>query len=283
MVIDIIIPVYNAAKTLPRCLDSVRAQTYDLWRAILVDDASDDGSIEILRAYAKLDSRFVLLQQPKNQGAAAARNRALQQLSGEYVAFLDADDWWEADMLASLYHEAVRCNADIVQCRYQYDYPSGKSYVPAGVFGKSCVLEKENFKKIYIRMMTGINMNHVCMKLIRRSLLDGVVFDSSLATGEDLDFCMKLFKRASNYVFLPQILYHYYRGGGGLTGKGLSKKQKWVANQSIVRRMLLNLRDWGIETPKYRILSRMRPYFIAISKLLRIGRERLFLRKEGAK
>lgn len=101
--IDIIIPVYNNQDVVERCLKSLIAQTFSSWRALIVDDASTDGSAAIVKKYAAKDSRFIYLRNEKNLGVARTRNRALSMLRSEYAAFLDADDVWEKEMLAALY------------------------------------------------------------------------------------------------------------------------------------------------------------------------------------
>lgn len=97
--ISIIIPIYNTAAYLAQCLDSLTSQTFGDWEAILVDDASTDNSLQIAQQYTAVDSRFKLICQSTNLGQAAARNRGLQAAQGEYIAFLDADDWWDNDYL----------------------------------------------------------------------------------------------------------------------------------------------------------------------------------------
>lgn len=100
--IQIIIPVYNAEKYLRRCLESVKNQTFGDWQAIVVDDASADDSKNIIEEYTFLDERFIYIRQETNKGASASRNVALEMVNAEYVAFLDADDYWERDMLESM-------------------------------------------------------------------------------------------------------------------------------------------------------------------------------------
>ena len=90
--ISVIIPVYNAEKFLSRCLDSVINQTHENLEIICVNDESTDGSLEILQEYAAKDSR-VIIENQKNQGAPVARNRGIEIATGEYIHFVDADDW----------------------------------------------------------------------------------------------------------------------------------------------------------------------------------------------
>ncbi|MBE9610658.1 glycosyltransferase family 2 protein [Chitinilyticum piscinae] len=106
MKVSIIMPAYNAAGTIRASIDSVRAQTHTDWELLVVDDASNDGTADLVRGYQ--DERIVLLPSAYNQGVAQSRNRALQQASGDAIAFLDADDLWFPDKLAF----QLRCMQD---------------------------------------------------------------------------------------------------------------------------------------------------------------------------
>ncbi len=274
--VQIIIPVYNGEKTLKRCLDSVKKQTFTDWQAIIVDDASVDKSTEIIEGFAAEDDRFVLIKQDKNAGVSNARNKALTAVSGsKYIAFLDCDDYWESDMLEVMYAKATKNNCDVVQCRFIYDFENGHQVLPAGAFRKECLLTGKALRKVYRRMMTGINMNHVCMKLIRTELVHGMEFDTNLKTAEDLVFCIELFKKVKRYIFVPIPMYHYSRSSSSITGSSLSAKQKLDANKYAAKVMKNALSVWGIDTVGYRMLVNIRAYIIIVSKVFRILREKI--------
>ena len=93
MIITIVIPVYNTEKYLDQCIESVRVQTYQEWEIIAIDDGSTDASLEILKKYRDLDSRIIIHEQ-SNQGAGPARNYGIKNAQGDYIAFLDSDDYW---------------------------------------------------------------------------------------------------------------------------------------------------------------------------------------------
>lgn len=111
--VSVIVPVYNAEKHLRQCLDSIISQTMREIEIICIDDGSSDGSVKILEEYSLKDSRINLIRQ-KNSGAGAARNRGLEAATGEYLSFLDSDDFFEPDMLAAAYKKAKEENSDIV-------------------------------------------------------------------------------------------------------------------------------------------------------------------------
>lgn len=125
--ISIIIPVYNVEKFLPKSLNSVICQTFKDIEIICIDDCSTDSSLHILEKYAQQDCRFKIIKQPTNKGQGVARNKALDLSTGEYIMFLDPDDWLEIDACEILYNEISKCNDDI--CFFNY---------------KSCTISKEN-------------------------------------------------------------------------------------------------------------------------------------------
>ncbi len=117
--ISIIIPVYNVEKYLGRCLDSVLAQKYQNFEAICINDGSTDNSLKILEEYAKKDSRIKIFSQ-KNQGLSVTRNNGLQKASGDYICFVDSDDYIEPNFLSDLYDAIKANNADIIATNIKY-------------------------------------------------------------------------------------------------------------------------------------------------------------------
>lgn len=99
--VSVIVPVYNAEKFIREAMDSVRAQTYENWELLLVEDGSNDGSVDVITGYIAetQETRIRLIRQPSNQGAARARNRGVREAAGRYIAYLDADDLWMPEKL----------------------------------------------------------------------------------------------------------------------------------------------------------------------------------------
>lgn len=123
--ISIVIPVYNAARTLPRCLDSILAQTMTDYEVICVNDGSTDESLDILKSYASQDPRFTVITQPNSYGG-AARNTGMDKATGEYLLFLDADDFFDERLLELTYGKALETDAQIVMFgARQYDETTG--------------------------------------------------------------------------------------------------------------------------------------------------------------
>lgn len=145
--VSVVIPVYNIEQHLRQCLDSVAAQTLEDLEVICVDDGSTDGSGEILAEYAGRDSRFQIVTQ-ENAGPGAARNAGLHRAGGEFLIFLDSDDWYEPDFLERMVCRAEEAGADVVVCRaVEFDTGTGRElpsewmlkerYLPGELFGPS--------------------------------------------------------------------------------------------------------------------------------------------------
>ncbi|MBP5615442.1 MAG: glycosyltransferase, partial [Alphaproteobacteria bacterium] len=126
--VSVIVPVYNTEKYLPKCLDSLIAQTLKDIEIICINDASTDGSLKILQEYALRDNRIKIIDFKQNKGAGAARNTGIDTATGEYIGFVDSDDFVDLDFYEKLYNKAVEQNADAVKGNiYDVDAISGKT------------------------------------------------------------------------------------------------------------------------------------------------------------
>lgn len=126
--ISIIVPIYNAENHLEKCIKSILTQTVEDLELILVDDGSKDNSLSICKAYANKDSRIKVIHQ-KNAGVSAARNHGIEVAEGDFIGFVDSDDWIDAHMYEILLEEAKKTNADVVMCDATTVYDSGKTQV----------------------------------------------------------------------------------------------------------------------------------------------------------
>lgn len=125
--VSIILPIYNVEKYLNKCLDSLVNQTLTDLEFICINDGSEDKSLEILEEYAKKDNRFVIVSQ-ENQGQGAARNKGLEIANGEYIVFVDPDDWIKTNMLEELYETFKRTMTEVIEFNYiEYNDYSGKT------------------------------------------------------------------------------------------------------------------------------------------------------------
>lgn len=191
--ISIVIPIYNTVRYLRKCLSSVCEQTYRNLEIIGVDDGSTDGSREILQEFADGDSRVIAIYK-ENGGESSARNAGLQCCTGDYIGFMDCDDWIERDMYELLLKCAEQSSVDVVACGYSLDtdtisIPAKNIYqVTNKPFNRHQLLEYVYRRDVY-RAFTG----YIWCKLYRRQVLqndDGrwLQFDESLPLGGDIAF-----------------------------------------------------------------------------------------------
>ena len=208
--ISFIVPIYNMERLLPRALRSLRAQTLTDFEAILINDGSKDGSAALCAQAAAEDARFRFIDQP-NGGVAAARNAGLDAARGEYIFFLDPDDWVESDAAEVLYHTARNANADCVQFGMFYDVcdENGKLlHSETDYCTFSGVYRGEPFKEHFDEMASSYL---IINKLFRRAFLEQhhLRFPCH-QLGEDGLFFVAFYRRDPGcLVVLEKPLYHY--------------------------------------------------------------------------
>ena len=204
--ISVIIPVYNVAPYLSRCLDSVCQQTYQNLEIILVDDGSTDNSLEICNQYAAKDKRITVIHQ-ENGGVSAARNAGLKKATGGLISFVDADDWLELQsyqFLATLY---INTNADLSAAQKQLAYPGQIS--PNGSSA-----QPENIQELTLEdFLTWAADNKdffLWNKLFRRSIIT-TPFCEGQTLAEDWDFVFNTAQNAHKIISTAFVFYNYYQ------------------------------------------------------------------------
>src|SRR5690606_9614369 len=205
--VSIIIPIYNAEKSLDRSLDSLNNQTYDTLELIFINDASSDTSPVIIKDFIEgnRDKNFEIkvINHEQNKGVAAARNTGLDVAIGEYVYFLDADDWIEPDAIELMVKEAMSTDADIVGFNWWLSYKKNERNMKQPVFLNSILAIEW--------MMIGKMRWNLWLFLVKRDLYDvnSIRFIPGMDMGEDMAVMIKLFIYADKVTYLDKALYHY--------------------------------------------------------------------------
>lgn len=211
--ISVIIPAYNIAEYLPRCLDSVLGQTYSNLEVIVVSDGSTDGTNDIIKSYAEKDKRVVPVFK-ENSGVSDTRNRGLDIAKGDYIGFVDGDDYIESNMYEILIKNALEYDADISHCGYEMIFPSHIDYY----FNTKELRVQDNNRG----MLDLINADKIepgmWNKLYRKSVLKDVRLDKKIKFNEDTLFNLEAFKNSSKSVFYDIPLYHYVLRKESATG-----------------------------------------------------------------
>ncbi len=209
--ITIIISVYNSEKYLKQCLESIKNQTLSDIEIICIDDCSKDNSLKIIEEYAKNDSRFVILKQEVNQGQGIARNKALNVANGEYIMFVDSDDWLESKACEILYNQAKRNNNDLVIFNYYRYLENKKKFI-------RCTNRTIPFKRINNKTQIKLTDNpnnffissYAWVQIYRKNLLkDYNIKFSEHRNCEDDIFNIKAFLYSKSASIIEDCLYNY--------------------------------------------------------------------------
>lgn len=213
--LSIIVPVYNVMRFLRECLDSIASQTFADWEAILVDDGSTDGSGAVCDEYAARDPRFRVIHKA-NGGQSSARNMALDVARGEYIGFVDSDDFIKPEMYAVLVGNACKYNADIAVGSYIWHYTDHDE--PAEAVSELIVADRDRAMAIFAA--SEVDCDAVWNKIYRREVFnvrfpEGKIFEDTRILGS-------VFRNARTVVYDPGNLYYYrVRKGSTMTSLDL--------------------------------------------------------------
>lgn len=211
--VSVIVPIYNAEKYLKQCLDSIVNQTLEDIEIILIDDGSTDGSAEICKAYLS-DSR-VTYYYKENEGLAAARDDGMLRANGEYIGFVDSDDWIESDMYEKMYSAAKSNDSDVVFCnciqnengyRFSRELPVGaynRDKIKSEVLPKTLAFISKDGGKRAIRWSN-------CMRIYKTESLNknSIRFDRRLRRSQDLQLTYEAMIAAQNFYYIDEPFYH---------------------------------------------------------------------------
>ena len=209
--ISIIVPIYNVEKYLRQCLDSIQDQTYQNFECLLINDGSSDNSADICREYVSKDSRFRYIEK-ENGGVSSARNLGIEHSKGEYITFIDSDDWVDSDYLEVLYTALIDENADISVSTYKRFHMADNCwYVHSFQRGyEKRVFTNQELIDEFIDLDTfDYSYRYVCGKLVRKCLLDKIAFNEMTTLGEDMEFWLKLYLISNKVVFVNRDSYIY--------------------------------------------------------------------------
>ncbi|MDE6870705.1 MAG: glycosyltransferase [Bacteroidales bacterium] len=218
--LSIIVPVYNVESYLHRCVDSLLGQSYKDIEIILVDDGSTDKSPAICDWYAANDPRVKVIHK-ENEGQSAARNDALGIAEGEYIGFVDSDDWVEVNYCEVLV--SIIENSDLAICSHRILTEENK--ITDKLYGKG-IVRKLDENALWQEIFCKLN-NAVWNKLYRKDLIQGISFPLGIFHGEDLLFNLEYINRCKTAAITDLQLYNYYKRANSVTTSSFSAKKEF--------------------------------------------------------
>ncbi len=277
--ISIIIPAYNIQKYLGPTLDSVLAQTYENLEIIIVNDGSTDGTAAVMDTYAAKDSRIKAIHKA-NGGVTSARLRGVAEATGEYIGFVDGDDFIEPQMYQHLWENMNICHAEISHCGYQMVFPSRVDYY----YNTGKLIIQENDRGCADLLEGSFVEPALWNKLYRRELFSGLEewMDKSVRINEDLLMNFYLFRQAKKAVYEDICPYHYVlRKGSAATSRlNAHKLQDPLRVLHLLLKETADMPEWN------RIVQRRLAYQLINSATLPLGGQReliLPVRKDARK
>ncbi len=225
--VSVIVPVYNVEKYLKRCLNSLINQTLTEIEIVIVNDGSKDNSQKIINEYKEKYPEIIKAFETENGGAAKARNYALKHITGEYVGFVDSDDYISEDMYEKLYNKAVKENADIVCCNY-YRVQEEIEKFSAKRFGNQKINKDDIFdKNIYEEKLLFDEVPYLWNKIFKADIIknNNIEFDNELRIYEDLLFTYKAFANANKISRIEDCMYFYIVSREGSLTQYLTEKR----------------------------------------------------------
>lgn len=220
--ISIIVPVYNVELYIETCIKSLIEQTYKNLEIIIIDDGSDDNSLNICKQYALKDKRIKLIHQ-KNSGVSAARNKGIGAAAGDYIGFVDADDYCDKNMFKYLYESLIKYEADIACCR-RNEIKNNKIIDVTGYYYNEDekVLTKLEMLSRYVQSMD----YSVANKIYKKDIIKNYILPHDIIFGEDFFTVFKWLSCAEKIVYLKAPLYFRVNRNNSLTGSNENLQQK---------------------------------------------------------
>ncbi len=239
--VSVVVPMYNVEALLPRCLDSLTTQTHRNLQLILVDDGSPDGSGRIADDYAARDDRIVVIHQ-KNQGVGPARNAGIERATGEFLAFVDPDDYVTPDYVARMLDRCLLDDADVCVCNFTFEFSSGlKVPFPLMTLRRSLTGEQAGRDSLDLLTIPVFVWN----KLYRRRLFTetGIRFPGMYY--EDIAIMTQVLSQADRVSVTHKSLYFYCLREGSITGTFTTKNlHDYLRAVEIIRDFIYDSGRW---------------------------------------
>lgn len=251
--ISVIVPVYNVEEYLPKCVNSIIGQSFTSLELILVDDGSTDRSLEICNEYLQKDARIKVIHK-ENGGVTSARKAGLLQAVGEYVTYVDGDDWLDREAYSIIHEQGIKFGADMIQVAVAAEYPGGGQINTGCTFSKGIYtghkLETEilnnliDTKEFYQRNFT-VNLGGVVLK--REKFFDEQMeMEDDLRFGEDMAYIWKCMLKCDSIAIIEERLFHYNkRVGSAMHSLNKSSSLKYESVKLVYKTVRESIEKYG--------------------------------------
>ncbi|MBQ3105301.1 MAG: glycosyltransferase family 2 protein [Lachnospiraceae bacterium] len=230
--ISIVVPVYNSQSYISTCIESILSQTYADWELLLINNGSADNSLELCRSYADKDARIRIFHQEKNEGVSVARNLGIREAVGEWITFIDADDWVAADYLETLLGMQEKQRVSVAVCGYKKVYEKDRSAAAGVLENKSMAPEADTGRELWTlwdrkrfiaeHMLAG---NVHCWGILFETAWlreRSILFPEGITIGEDLIFLTEAALAAAHVAVTEYTGYGYYINPAGAMNRAFT-------------------------------------------------------------
>lgn len=228
-IVSIIVPIYNCEKYLDRCIRSILGQTFTNIEVLLINDGSTDKSYHICKEFELQDNRIRVYHQ-ENAGPSSARNVGIKNSTGEYIMFVDADDYIESSMVEELFEKAISERAEFVMCGMTIDTYNSNQYLISSVninLLPRTVVGNTNLPSNIIDLVESEKINGPCCKLIKADIIrdNSILMPAHIYLQEDLYFNLRVLEYVNVFTVIEGCFYHYNKGlGESVTTRYYSNK-----------------------------------------------------------
>lgn len=268
--VSIIIPCYNVENYIKRCINSVLGQSYKNVQIVLIDDGSTDSTNKIILDTITNKNNVIYIQN-ENRGVSNARNTGLNVATGDYIMFLDSDDYISKNTIANMLKLMDKYNSDLVRCNIQKEYiTENKIEKFKPIYSKVRSISKEKFSNtIYKKILSTETMNSVCFSLFKTNIIkeNKLKFREDIHNGEDAIFFMNYINNCKSVVYTPAAYYHYTITNTGLTGTGLSMDKLWDSKLKFIDELKIKENIWKLT--KYNYVDK-KIIYIVMSCIIRL-------------
>lgn len=254
--VSIIIPIYNCESYLVTCLNSVKQQTYKNIEVLLVDDGSQDKSVDICQKFVEIDNRFLLFKK-ENGGVSSARNLGITKSSGDFITFVDGDDWLDENAISNMVDSQRQNDADIVCASLNTIWPHANEKVLLPDM-KSNLNDKKNTCEVLYTIHEGS-----VAKLYKKEIIDkyNMIFNEAVSNGEDSIFIHEYFSLCNSINFIAKVVYQYNKlENNTLVSRYNHDLEKWRTIELAAR--LKAYKIWSRTTEEYKNYKNMRSTYV---------------------